>query len=176
MTIHSEHPFLPAESERDPVRRLRGRLPGAVSLWTTGTTSQTGDAAGLTVTSVLLAAGEPGHVLGLLDPDSDLVQQLVVTGTAVVQLLQWQHRQLADAFAGAAPAPGGPFRLGEWTQSGWGPVLSGVSAWMGVRMVDRDPGPIGWSVLVNGLVEKVEVLDETAPLLHRRGSYYRVGG
>ena len=36
MTIHSEHPFLEPEAERDPVRRLRGRLGGAVTLWTAG--------------------------------------------------------------------------------------------------------------------------------------------
>ena len=36
VTIHSEHPFLEPEADRDPVRRLRGRLGGAVTLWTTG--------------------------------------------------------------------------------------------------------------------------------------------
>ena len=34
MTIHSEHPFL--DPDADPVRRLRGRLGGAVTLWTSG--------------------------------------------------------------------------------------------------------------------------------------------
>ena len=34
MTIHTEHPFL--DPEPDPVRRLRGRLGGAVTLWTAG--------------------------------------------------------------------------------------------------------------------------------------------
>ena len=29
MTIHSEHPFLEPEEDRDPVRRLRGRIGGA---------------------------------------------------------------------------------------------------------------------------------------------------
>ena len=32
VTIHSEHPFADPEPERDPVRRLRGRLGGAVTL------------------------------------------------------------------------------------------------------------------------------------------------
>jgi len=36
VTIHDTHPFLDPESERDPLRRFRGRLGGAVSLWTTG--------------------------------------------------------------------------------------------------------------------------------------------
>ena len=34
MTIHSRHPF--ADPEPDEVRRFRGRLGGAVTLWTTG--------------------------------------------------------------------------------------------------------------------------------------------
>ncbi|WP_246456190.1 hypothetical protein [Nocardioides mesophilus] len=36
MTIHSEHPFLEPEGSRDPVRRMRGRLGGAVALLTAG--------------------------------------------------------------------------------------------------------------------------------------------
>ena len=34
VTIHTEHPFL--DPDGDPVRRLRGRLGGAVTLWTSG--------------------------------------------------------------------------------------------------------------------------------------------
>ena len=34
MTIHTSHPF--ADPEPDPLRRLRGRVGGAVSLWTAG--------------------------------------------------------------------------------------------------------------------------------------------
>ena len=74
MTIHSEHPFL--EPERDPVRQLRGRLGGAVTLWTSGTGDGPLDRAGLTVTSVLVANGEPPRLLALLDPDSDLAETL----------------------------------------------------------------------------------------------------
>ena len=36
MTIHAEHPFLEPEGSRDPARRFRGRLGGAVTLWTVG--------------------------------------------------------------------------------------------------------------------------------------------
>ena len=66
MTIHSGHPFLEPESERDPARRLRGRVGGAVTLWTTGSGA---DRTGLTVSSVLVAAGEPARGLGMADPD-----------------------------------------------------------------------------------------------------------
>ena len=169
MTIHSGHPFSDPEPDRDPARRLRGRLGGAVTLWTTGTGSAR---AGLTVTSLLVAHGEPARVLGLLDPEADLVGALEETGTAVVALLAWPHRDLADAFAGVTPAPGGPFRLGTWTDSMWGPVLDGVPAWAGIR-VERPPTEVGWSLLVEGVVEHVEILDDAEPLVHRRGRYVR---
>jgi flavin reductase (DIM6/NTAB) family NADH-FMN oxidoreductase RutF len=176
VTIHSEHPFLEPESERDPGRRLRGRLGGAVTLWTTGTegTGGTfGHRTGLTMSSVMVAHGDPAHVLGLVDPESDLASAVGSGGTAVVQLLLWSHRDLADAFAGVAPAPGGPFRLGSWEQSQWGPVLVGVSAWAGVRFTGS-PAEVGWSLLLDGVVEHVHLSEETAPPLeHRRGRYVR---
>ena len=74
MTIHSGHPF---PTPDDPVRRLRGRLGGTVSLWTAGDDAER---AGLTVTSWLVAGGEPGRVLALLDPDADLTELLLETG------------------------------------------------------------------------------------------------
>ena len=169
MSIHSEHPFLEPASHRDQARRLRGRLGSAVSLWTAGVGA---GRAGLTVSSLLVAPGEPARVIGLLDPDADLVQAARESGTAVVQLLQWPHRDLADAFAGVAPAPGGLFRAGTWEDSTWGPVLQGVSAWAGIRLVG--PGTdVGWSVLLDGVVEHLELLEEDEPLLHRRGRYVR---
>ena len=178
VTIHSDHPFADPEPQRDPARRLRGRLGGVVTLWTTGSGTER---AGLTVSSVLVAPGEPARVLGLLDPDSDLAETLAETGTAAVQLLAWRHRDLADAFAGVAPAPGGPFRLGRWTDTPWGPVLEGVSAWAGIRC-DGPGTPVGWSRLVDGVLEHAELGPEEAegeadaPLVHRRGRYVRPSG
>lgn len=173
MSIHAAHPFLEPESERDPVRRLRGRIGGAVTLWTTGSGS---DRSGLTVSSVLVAAGEPSRVLGLVDPDSDLAAGVADTGTAVVALLSWEHRDLADAFAGVAPAPGGVFRLGSWAQTDWGPLLDGVSAWAGLRFDAPGDGTgrqVGWSLLLDGAVEHVEIVSDGTPLVHRRGRYQR---
>lgn len=169
MTIHDEHPFLPPEDERDAVRRLRGRLGGTVSLWTCGAGR---DRAGLTVSSLMVAQGDPGHLLALVDPDSDLGEALRDGGPAVVQLLEWSHRDLADAFAGVAPAPGGVFRLGSWTETAWGPLLDGASAWAGVR-VASDPVQVGWSLLLDGVVEHVVIGEERQPLVHRRGRYQR---
>jgi flavin reductase (DIM6/NTAB) family NADH-FMN oxidoreductase RutF len=166
VTIHSEHPF--QDPEPDPVRRWRGRLGGAVSLWTAG---DDGARAGLTVSSLMVANGEPARVLALLDPDSDLAETLARTGRAVVQLLVWEHRDLADAFAGAAPAPGGPFRTGEFTATPWGPRLVTAPTWAGV--VVETTAEVGWSSLVTCAVEHVEVGDDETPLVHRRGRYAR---
>jgi hypothetical protein len=93
-----------------------------------------------------------------------------------VQLLAWQHRALADVFAGVAPSPGGPFRSGSFEQTAWGPLLTGVSTWAGVRLVDGDPREVGWSVLAQAVVEHVELGEETQPLVHRRGRYVRPAG
>ncbi len=167
MTIHSTHPF--ADAEPDPVRRLRGRLGGAVSLWTAG---EGRGREGLTVTSLMLAHGEPAHVLGLLDPDSDLAERLLETERCVVQLLSWPDRDLAEAFAGTAPAPGGPFRMGEFEQTPWGPRLASTHAWAAVALVDSRE--VGWSLEVTCRVEEIEVDDEIAPLLHRRGRFLKL--
>ncbi len=172
MTIHSDHPFLPPEEDRDPVRRLRGRVGSTVTVWTSGAGPER---AGLTVSSYLVSPGEPPHLLGLVHPDSELLDRLVETGTAVVQLLGWRHRELADVFAGLFPSPGGPFRHGDWEQTAWGPVLTTASAWAGVRLAPAELAQrhTGWSMLVDTVVEHVVIGEETAPLVHRRGRYQR---
>jgi flavin reductase (DIM6/NTAB) family NADH-FMN oxidoreductase RutF len=163
MTIHTEHPFRDPAS--DPLRQLRGRLGGAVSLWTAP------GPAGLTVSSLMVAAGEPAYVVGLLDPDSDLAEALAREERAVVQLLQWRHRDLAEAFAGLAPAPGGPFAQAAFEETAWGPRLADATTWAGVALVEARE--VGWSSEVTCVVEHVEVADDDEPLEHRRGRYLR---
>lgn len=168
MTIHSDHPFLEPEAERDPVRRFRGRLGGAVTLWTTGSDR---DRAGLTVSSLLVAGGEPGRVLGLLDPDSDFCDRLLETGRAVVHLLAWEHRDLADAFAGVAPAPGGPFRMAAFEETDHGPRLVSSPGWALVTL--ESSREVGWSTEVTCTVDDVVIGEDVDPLVHRRGRYQR---
>ena len=165
MSIHSDHPFLPAADDRDPLRQMRGRLPSPVTVWATGSGRA---ASGLTVSSVLLANGEPSHVLGLIDADSDFW----VSGpqTVVVNILGPEHRYLADAFAGTAPAAGGPFTLGTWNDTEWGPALDDSAGWIGIRLVEEEPRTIGWGLLVDGVVEHVE-LGAAEALIHLRGRY-----
>jgi flavin reductase (DIM6/NTAB) family NADH-FMN oxidoreductase RutF len=168
MTIHDTHPF--ADPDPDPARRFRGRLGGAVTLWTAGSGAER---AGLTVSSVMVALGEPGRVLGLVDPDSDLATVVERTRSAVVQVLAWADRDLAEGFAGTAPAPGGPFRQAEFVDTDWGPRLLHATTWAGVRL--QESTEVGWSRLLTCTVEHVEIGDDAAPLLHRRGRWLRPG-
>lgn len=169
MTIHPDHPFLPPEGDRDPVRRLRGRMASPVALWTT----QAGDTrSGLTVSSMLLAEGEPARALALIDEDSDLWDALEQSRVAAVSVLSWRHRALADAFAGVAPAPGGPFRMASWQQTDWGPVVADAIAWAGVRIEPGRPRHAGWALLVDAIIEHVEIVDaDGEPMTHVRGRY-----
>ena len=168
MTIHGEHPFLPAEPDRDPVRRFRGRLASPVTLWTS---EYAGERAGLTVSSVLVANGEPGHVVGVIDPDSKLWDTLRDSGRAVVALLSDAHRGLADAFGYVAPAPGGPFKLGTFESSEWGPVLTSTT-WAGCSLVEQVA--VGWGLQIRLEIEHVSVAEDTGALVHRRGRYHPI--
>jgi flavin reductase (DIM6/NTAB) family NADH-FMN oxidoreductase RutF len=165
VTIHSEHPFVPPEGERDPLRRLRGQLPAPVTIWTAGLGRER---RGLTVSSMLVAAGEPAHVLGLVDEESALWGEPPTT--LAVNVLSPGHAYLAEAFAGTVPAPGGPFTQGEWVDSEWGPVLADAAAWLGVRLVAEAPRHVGWGLLLDGVVEHVETRS-TEVLTHVRGRY-----
>lgn len=175
VTIHSEHPFATPEGDRDPLRRFRGRMPSAVSIITTGAGR---DREGWTVSSVLVSEGEPDQVLALLDPDSDLADELAAAADPVrisVNLLGYRDRDLAEAFARVAPAPGGPFTLGQWTDTEWGPRLTTATAWLGATLVNSDMVNIGWAQLLVGTVEAIEVGDSAA-MTHLRGRYRDLSG
>ncbi|GAB3426513.1 flavin reductase family protein [Flindersiella endophytica] len=168
--ISGQHPFLPPENERSPVRRLRGRLTAPVTLWTALSTGPAGtQRAGLPISAVVVADGEPGHVLGLVDADTELWELIEESGRFAVSVLRWEHRDLPEVFAGLMPSPGGPFRTGTWRDTEWGPVPAGVSTWAGCRLLDARE--IGWSLAVDGELEHVELGDDADPLLHRRGRY-----
>lgn len=167
MTIHSEHPFT-GGTPSDEVRRLRARLGGVVTLWTTG---EGATRAGLTVSSVMVARGDEGRVLALVDPLSDFAEEFTRTGRAVVQLLRWTHRDVAEVFAGLAPAPGGPFRVEPFEQRSHGPRMLAAGTWAAVEL-EAATG-VGWSTLVTTRIVELHVDDETDPLVHRRGRYRR---
>jgi flavin reductase (DIM6/NTAB) family NADH-FMN oxidoreductase RutF len=168
MTIHSEHPF--SSGQRDPIRQFRGRMAAPVSIWAAEAGQRR---AGWTVSSFLVANGSPSMVVGLVDEDSDLATAISAGSTFAVSLLGWQHRGLADAFAGLAPAPGGVFRLGSWADTAWGPILTDSPAWLGARLLTTVDEHAGWPLLIRAEIEHAEIGErgEEPLLAHVRGRY-----
>jgi 3-hydroxy-9,10-secoandrosta-1,3,5(10)-triene-9,17-dione monooxygenase reductase component len=169
VTIHASDPFATPEQDRSPVRRLRARLPAAVTLWTTR--DEQGRPAGLTVSSTVVIDGDPGRLLGILDEESQLWEAVRATGRFAVAPLRETDRQLADAFAGLMPAPGGPFAGRPWQDTDFGPVPEGVSAWAGCHL--DGSRPIGWGLLIEATVVRVEIgpADAGPSLIYFRGRY-----
>ena len=112
-------------------------------------------------------------MLALVDPDSDLAEAIQRSGLAVVQLLQWADRALAEGFAGTAPAPGGLFEQAAFVPTDWGPRLERSGTWAGVRL--EAVAAVGWSLLLTCTIEHVEIGDDGDPLGHRRGRFRRIG-
>jgi flavin reductase (DIM6/NTAB) family NADH-FMN oxidoreductase RutF len=165
--IHSTDPFAVPDEEKSAVRRLRGRLAAPVSLWTTA------GPAGLTVSSMLVADGEPGRVLGLIDDESDFWDAAEAHGRFAVTPLAPADQQLADRFAGLMPAPGGLFAGGGWTDTDYGPVPAHAQTWAGCRLDAHRP--YGWALLVEAVVEIVQAgPDPAPPLIHYRGRYHQL--
>lgn len=168
MTIHSDHPFLLPRDQREPARRLRGRLPAPVSIWTS---EADGDRAGWTISSMMVANGEPAEVVVLVNEDSDWWELFREAGKATVNVLARDQSWLAEVFAGMAPSPGGPFRTGEWTSAEYGPRLEGAAGWADVSLVDPDPPHAGWGLLVRVRIDGVTLVDDVEALEHRAGEY-----
>jgi flavin reductase (DIM6/NTAB) family NADH-FMN oxidoreductase RutF len=169
VSIHSSHPFAASEQDRKPLRRFRGRMASPVSIWAA---SADGIRAGWTLASFLVADGDPAEVIGLVDEESPLADTLTHTGTLTVNLLGSRQRKLADAFAGVAPAPGGPFTLAAWQDTDWGPVLEDSLGWIGARL-KPDADHAGWGLLLRAVIERVEIQTNPADelLCYVRGRY-----
>jgi 3-hydroxy-9,10-secoandrosta-1,3,5(10)-triene-9,17-dione monooxygenase reductase component len=163
LTISPSDPFATPEHLRSPVRRLRGRLPTAVTLWTAP------GPAGLTVSSTVVVDGDPGRLLGLVDEESELWAAVEEAGRFAVAVLTPADRQLADRFAGLLPAPGGLFQGGGWQETGYGPVPAGSTTWAGCRL--DGARPLGWGLLVEATIEHLDLGEAEPPLIHYRGRY-----
>jgi 3-hydroxy-9,10-secoandrosta-1,3,5(10)-triene-9,17-dione monooxygenase reductase component len=164
--IHSSDPFATPDQDKSPTRRLRGRLAAAVTLWTTP------GPAGLTVSSMLVADGEPGRVLALIDAESDFWAAVSRSRRLAVSPLGAEDQQLADRFAGLMPAPGGLFATGEWTDTDYGPVPKNAGTWAGCLLAGGKP--CGWALLVEATIDAVRLDDAPDPLTHFRGRYRRL--
>jgi flavin reductase (DIM6/NTAB) family NADH-FMN oxidoreductase RutF len=169
VTIHHSHPFAASEQDRNPLRRFRGRMASPVSIWAAASNDTR---AGWTLSSFLVADGDPAEVIGLIDEESPVADVLPDVHTVTINLLGWDQRALADAFAGIVPAPGGPFGLAAWQDTDWGPVLESSLGWIGAR-VKPDPDHAGWGLLLRAVVERVEIPSDAIDdlLCYVRGRY-----
>ena len=165
--IHFDPPFLTPLEERDPARRFRGRLAAPVTVWTSGAAGARG---GLTVSSLLVAEGDPALVLGLLSDVSELWAAIQESRAFVVHVLDHTQRVLSERFALRSPAPGGLFSGLEVSESPWGPVLAEVATRAYCRL--EGTSPVGYAQLVSGRIERLD-LDEDfhEPLVYFRGRY-----
>jgi flavin reductase (DIM6/NTAB) family NADH-FMN oxidoreductase RutF len=171
-TVHFGDPWADPEQSRDPIRRIRGRLPAGVTVWTSGQSEpRTGEWAGLTVSSLFLAQGEPPELAGLVGPDTDLADMIEATNCFVVHPLSDtpSHRRLAQHFAGILPASD---ELLSIEPSRYGPQLIAVAD----RLYCRATGtrPLGWSLLVAGVIEDVSLAPAGPGLAWHRGRFHRI--
>ena len=167
--VHYGDPWADPEESRDSVRRARGRLPAAVTIWTTE--SAAAGMVGITVSSVLVAQGEPGYVAGLIGSDSDFAETVTASGRFVVHLLSDDagHRRLAQHFAGVLPAA--QDQLSTVPTPG-GPALRAVPD----RLLCRVEGSrvLGWSLLIEARIDGVELGPARPPLAWQRGRFARL--
>ena len=169
--IHDSDPFAVPEEDRDPLRRLRGRLPAPVTVVTAG---EGPAATGLTVSSLMIADGTPGTIAFLCGHNADLGDAVAAGGGFVVHALTAADHALADRFAGIAPSPGGLFAGLAVRPGRWGPVLDSLGTRVECRWVEsRD---VGWYLVISGAVESVALGVPEAPLLRYRGRYRDLAG
>jgi 3-hydroxy-9,10-secoandrosta-1,3,5(10)-triene-9,17-dione monooxygenase reductase component len=168
--VGSQPPFAVPPERRDPARRLRGRLVAPVTVWTAGSPP---GGAGLTVSSVLVAEGEPARLLGLIDPTSAFWGAAQETGAFVIHVLGVGDRALAERFSEVRPPIRGSFERLQVAESPWGPVLGGSRPRAACRLAGS--APVGYAELAEGVIEQLELLDLEDPLVYLRGSYRSVG-
>lgn len=165
--IHDENPFAPEVS--DETRRFRGRLANPVTIVTSGDVEHR---TGLTVSSLMIFEGEPGLVHAVVTPNSDLFDTAADFGKFVVHIAEAQHAGLSDVFAGIRPSPGGMFAGTEVEQSEWGPVIASMPN--RIFCTTRSTSEKGWSGLVVGEIDSVEISQLSEPLIHFRGAYRKL--
>jgi flavin reductase (DIM6/NTAB) family NADH-FMN oxidoreductase RutF len=141
-----------------------------VTLWLAGPSSPATALVGLTVSSVLVAQGDPPRLAGLLSPATDLAEAVCSTGTRfVVHLLRPAHRRLAQHFAGQLPAP--PEDLVA-VASSHGPVLAQVADRLACTTTTWRE--FGWSVLVEAQIDDVTAGPGGPALAWYRGAFATV--
>jgi 3-hydroxy-9,10-secoandrosta-1,3,5(10)-triene-9,17-dione monooxygenase reductase component len=169
--IGGQHPFATPPERRDPARRLRGRLVAPVTVWTAGRPSS---GAGLTVSSLLVAEGQPARLLGLIDSTSAFWEAMQTARAFVVHVLAAADRGLAERFSEARPPIRGAFDGLDVAESPWGPVLKGQRPRAACRLAGSTQ--VGYAELVEGVIEQLELHDLEDPLAWAHGGYQSLSG
>jgi flavin reductase (DIM6/NTAB) family NADH-FMN oxidoreductase RutF len=169
--IHDDHPFQTLPEDRDPVRQFRGRLVAPVTVVTAG---EQGSEAALTVSSLMVAEGEPSLVIALIGTATDLWEAIEASRCFVVHILGTARREDADVFASIRPRPGGVFAGVNIEHTKWGPVLTDSGSRVYCRLASSIQLP--FHHLVEGEIEKVEVADLDDPAIYFRGDYRKLQG
>ena len=140
-----------------------------MTVWLAGDASS-GVLTGLTVSSVLVAQGEPPLVAGLVAPLSDLAEAVRTAGAGfVVHVLADGHQRLAKHFSGELPAPAD---LLSTTTSPYGPVLDAVAERLCCRT--RKCSEFGWSTLVEAEIEDITTAAAGRGLAWYRGAFIAI--
>lgn len=168
--IHEEHPFRTPEELRDPVRQLRGRLAAPVTVVTAGPPSSP---AGLTVSSLMVAEGNPARLYLLVGPTTALYDAIMETGRFIVHVLPADQRRLSDVFAGLRPSPGGPFAGLEVEPTPWGPAITSIAdrAYCTLNHAEEE----SFVAILAATIDDVDVAELTDPLVYFRGRYRDLG-
>jgi flavin reductase (DIM6/NTAB) family NADH-FMN oxidoreductase RutF len=164
--VHEEHPFETPQDKRDPARRFRGRLAAPVTIITSGVGERR---TGLTVSSLVVAEGDPSRIYFLLGSTTDLFYGLEETGRFVVHVLEGNDNVLADVFAGLRPSPGGRFANTAVEQTEWGPVFTDVKTRAYCTFEGGDEET--FFIVAEGKIDKLEMSDIKDPLVYFRGNY-----
>ena len=167
--VHEDHPFETPADQRDPARRFRGRMAAPVTIVTSGS----GDhRTGLTVSSLMVAEGDPSRIYFLLGSTTDLFYGLEETGKFVVHVLESGDSALADIFAGLRPSPGGRFTNVAVEQSEWGPVLTDIETRAYCTFEGGDEET--FFIVAEGRIDKLELSGLEDPLVYFRGAYRKL--
>lgn len=164
--IHYEDPFATPVGARQPIRRFRGRVVSGVTVWTAG---RGDERMGLTMSSVLVAEGDPPSILGLMSDTTDLYERIRTSGRFIVHVLDDARANEADVFAGLRPSPGGKFADVDFEETEWGPLITALETRASCRFVEDIP--VGYHRLMRGEVEKIELHELGEPLVYFRGRY-----
>lgn len=164
--LESEHRSDPPEVGRDPVRQLRGRLAAPVGIITAGDAETR---CGLTISSLVVAEGDPALAYCLLGPSTEVLEAIEKTQRFVVHVCGTEHRALSDVFAGFRPTPEGPFTDCDIIDTPHGPVMPGFGSHVLCSLLETREE--SFSVLVTARIDEVVIHELADPLLYFRGGY-----